>query len=59
MRFAFIAAQLMWQAQAALDAEADEPCAKAGNADHRLRHLLMWGASILLALGAAAMVIAV
>jgi hypothetical protein len=51
MRHAFIAAQLLWQAQAALGAEANEPLAQAGSTDHRLRHGSVWGASALLALG--------
>jgi hypothetical protein len=41
VRHAFIAAQLLWQAQAALDAEADEPRAQAGTSNHRLRHVLV------------------
>lgn len=51
------AAQLLWRAQAALDAEVDEPRAKAGNPNHRLRHLLIWGALPLLALVASATVV--
>ena len=56
MRHAFIAAQLLWQAQAARDAEANQPLGQTGNSNHRLRHLLGWGASILLALVALATV---
>ena len=50
MRHAFIAAQLLWQAQAARDAEANQPHGQTGISGQRLRHLLRWGASILLAL---------
>jgi hypothetical protein len=57
MRHAFIAAQLLRQAQVALDVEANEPLAQAGITDHHLRHVLVWGASALLALGAFATVV--
>ena len=57
MRHAFIAAQLLGQAQAALGAEANKPLAQAGSTDHRLRHGSVWGASALLALGAFATVV--
>jgi|Tabmets5t2r1_1033131.scaffolds.fasta_scaffold44094_2 hypothetical protein len=57
MRHAFIAAQLLGQAQAALAVEANEPLAQAGSTDHRLRHGPVWGASALLALGALATVV--
>jgi hypothetical protein len=52
MRHAFIAAQLLWQAQAALRAEANQPLAQADMTGHRPRHVMVWGASTLLALGA-------
>jgi hypothetical protein len=48
MRHQVINAQLLWQAQAALDAEADQQRARAGSVDRRLRHGLVWGASTLL-----------
>jgi hypothetical protein len=57
MRHAFIAAQLLGQAQAALDTKANEPLAQASITDHRLRHVRVWGASALLALGALATVV--
>jgi hypothetical protein len=57
MRHAFIAAQLLWQAQTALDTKANEPLAQAGITDHRLRHGPVWGASALLALGTLATVV--
>jgi hypothetical protein len=57
MRHAFIAAQLLWQAQAARDAEANQPRGQTGTSDHRLRHLLGWGASTLLGLVALATVV--
>lgn len=56
MRHQCIAAQLLWQAQAARDAEAHQPRGQAGISGQRLRHLLGWGASILLALVALATV---
>jgi hypothetical protein len=34
MRHAFIAAQLLWQAQAARDAEANQPRGQTGTSDH-------------------------
>jgi hypothetical protein len=57
MRHAFITAQLLRQAQAALDAEANAPPAQAGSTDHRLQHGPVWGASALIALGAFATVV--
>ena len=57
MHHQFINAQLLWQAQAALDAEANQPRAQASITDHPLRHVLVWGASTLLAFVASATVV--
>jgi hypothetical protein len=56
MRHPFITAQLLWQARAALDAEANA-LPQAGITDHRLRQVLVWGASTLLAFVALATVV--
>ena len=59
MRHQFITAQLLWQARAALDAEADQPRPRpqASISDHPLRHVLVRGALLLFALvGSAAVV---
>jgi hypothetical protein len=57
MRHQFISAQLLWQAQAALDAEASQPRPQASITDHLLRHGLVRGALTLLALVASATVV--
>ena len=57
MRHQFINAQLLWQARAALDAEADQPRPQASITDHPLRHGLVWGALTVLALVALAAVV--
>jgi hypothetical protein len=57
MRRVFIAAQLLWQAQTALDTKANEALAQASITDHRLRHVRVWGALTLLALGTLATVV--
>jgi hypothetical protein len=57
MRHAFIAAQLLWEAQAARDVDGDEPRGQAGSPGHRLRPALGWGALTLLALVALATVV--
>ena len=57
MRHQFINAQLLWQAQAALDAEANHPRAQASTTTTPLRHVLVWGALMLLALVASATVV--
>jgi hypothetical protein len=41
MHHQFINAQLLWQAQAALDAEANQPRPQASITDHPLRHVLV------------------
>ena len=57
MHHQFINAQLLWQAQAALDAEADQPRPQASIGGHPLRHVLVWGALLLFALLALATVV--
>ena len=57
MHHQFINAQLLWQAQAALDAEANQPRPQASITDHPLRHVLVWGALTLLALVTSATVV--
>ena len=50
MRHQVITAQLLSQAQAALDDEANQPRAQASITDRPVRQGLVWGASTLLAL---------
>jgi hypothetical protein len=57
MHHQFINAQLLWPAQAALDAEANQPRPQASITDHPLRHVLVRGALPLLALVASATVV--
>ena len=57
MRHQFISAQLLGQARAALDAEASQPRARASTTTTPLRHVLVWGALMLLALVASATVV--
>ena len=57
MHHQFINAQLLWQAQAALDAEANQPRPQASITDHPLRHVLVRGALTLLALVTSATVV--
>ena len=57
MHHQFINAQLLWQAQAALDAEANQPRARTSITDHLLRHGLVRGALPLLALVTSAAVV--
>jgi hypothetical protein len=57
MHHQFINAQLLWQAQAALDAEADQPRPQASIGGHPLRHVLVRGALLLFALVASAAVV--
>jgi hypothetical protein len=57
MRHQVITAQLLSQAQAALDAEANQPRAQASITDRPVRQGLVWGASTLLALLALATVV--
>ena len=57
MRHQVITAQLLSQAQAALDAEANQPRAQASITDRPVQQGLVWGASTLLALLALARVV--
>ena len=57
MRHQVIIAQLLSQAQAALDDEANQPRAQASITDRPVRQGLVWGASTLLALVASATVV--
>jgi hypothetical protein len=57
MRHQIITAQLLSQAQAALDDEANQPRAQASITDRPVRHRLVWGASTLLAFLALATVV--
>ena len=57
MHHQFINAQLLRQAQAALDAEANQPRPQASIIDHPLRHVLVRGALPLLALVTSAAVV--
>ena len=57
MHHQFITAQLLRQAQAALDAEASQPQPQASISEHPLRHVLVGGALFLFALVASAAVV--
>jgi hypothetical protein len=57
MRHQVITAQLLSQARAALDDEANQPGAQASITDRPVRQGLVWGASTLLALVASATVV--
>ena len=57
MHHQFINAQLLWQAQAALDAEANQPRPQASITDRPLRHVLVRGCLALARLVAPATVV--